>query len=50
MSNLIRSVLVAAALIGSVSAVSAASYNADQNSYGDHSAITYFDKVTHKAG
>jgi hypothetical protein len=52
MRTLIRSVLVAAALIGAASAVSAAPRYSDSYSYGDNSfdtgPIAEFNRLTHK--
>ena len=51
MSPLIRSVLVAAALIGTASAVSAAPHEADPYAYSDtfnSGVIADFNKLTHK--
>ena len=45
MSTLIRSTLIAVALLGTVSAVSATPYYGDINSSG---AIDYFNQLTHK--
>lgn len=53
MSTLIRSVLVAAALIGTVSAVSAAPNKADPYASSDtynSGPIADFEKLTHKSG
>jgi len=51
MSTLIRSVLVAAALIGTVSTVSAAPYETDHYTYSDSftsGAIDDFNRAAHK--